>query len=575
VRRAEIARQPRLALEARDHDAVVGQLSTQELEGDPRPLVVASREDEPGRSLAEQLFQAVPAHDLPGSGELAHARMMIRFRLLGPVEALVDGEPAKLPGGKPTALLARLLLEPGRVVPVDTLVDDLWREPPASAQKIIQVYVSQLRKVLGAEAIETRPSGYLARAGPDESDLGRFERLAEEARGTREPARRAQLLRDALALWRGPALAEFRDEPFADAAARRLAELRLYALEERIDAELELGEHARLVPELEALVEQEPLRERPRGQLMLALYRGGRQAEALEHYRAGRTLLVGELGIEPGPALQELERAILRQEKSLAEPSDRPRARGSVVCAVPELAGLAAPLAGEERELVLVDLVADAEQLGEQAAALRQLTAGSGARTASFVSTSPGSDLARLAAEQDAELLLCGPLAPAELETVLSGSPCDVAVAERPDLTFEPEGAVLVPFGGGREEWAALELAAWIARAHGLPLRLLGIEALEGRRDASRLLANASLALQRFAGTPAEPVLVPPGADGILAESASLIVASLPTGELDRTRAELAERTTVPLLLVRGGLRPSGLAPEQTLTRFSWSLSGD
>jgi hypothetical protein len=119
---------------------------------------------------------------------------------------------------------------------------------------------------------------------------------------------------------------------------------------------------------------------------------------------------------------------------------------------------------------------------------------------------------------------------------------------------------------------AGLELAAWIARAHGLSLRLLGTEAREGRRDASRLLAGASLALQRFAGTTAEPVLVPPGLDGILAEPGSLLVASLPAKGLDPTRAELARRTTVPLLLVRGGLRPSGLAPDQTLTRFTWSL---
>jgi DNA-binding SARP family transcriptional activator len=573
VRRAEVVRQPRLALEARDHDAVVGQFAAQELEGDPLPLLVPSREDEPGRSFAQRLLEPVLPDEGPRCGELAHSCMMIRFRLLGPVEALVDGERTKLPGGKPTALLARLLLEPGRVVAVDTLVDDLWREPPASAHKIVQVYVSQLRKALGADAIETRPPGYLVSAGPEESDLSRFERVAQEARDTREPVRRAQLLRGALALWRGPALAEFRDEPFADAAARRLAELRLYALEELIDAELELGEHARLVPELEALVEQEPLRERPRGQLMLALYRSGRQAGALEHYRAGRTLLVEELGIEPGPALQELERAILRQEAALAEPRGRPQKRGSVVCAVPGLAGLAAPLAAEDRELVLVDLVADPSELRERAAALGRLAVEHTARTASFVSEAPGSDLARLAAEQDAELLLCGSLPTAELEKLLSGSPCDVVVAERPDLTFEPEGAVLVPFGGGRDEWAALELAAWIARAHGLPLRLLGTEAHEGRRDASRLLANASLALQRFAGTTAEPVLVPPGAAGILAEPGSLIAASLPVQSLDRTRVELAERTTVPLLLVRGGLRPSGLAPDQTLTRFSWSLS--
>jgi DNA-binding SARP family transcriptional activator len=490
---------------------------------------------------------------------------MISYRLLGPVEA-----PAALPGGKPRALLARLLLEPGRVVPVDTIVDDLWREPPASAHKVVQVYVSQLRKALGPEAIETRPPGYLVSSWPEESDLGRFEQLAEQARGAGEPARKAALLREALELWRGPALAEFRDEPFAEAAARRLAELRLYALEERIDADLELGEHARLVPELEALVEEEPLRERPRGQLMVALYRSGRQAEALARYRDGRTLLVEELGIEPGPALQELERAILRQESALAQPQGQPHARGSVVCAVAGLAGLFALLATEGRELVLVDLVSDPSVLRERAAAL---STASDHRTAAFVSDAPGADLARLAAEQDAELLVSGPLEPDELERLLAAAPCDVALAPRPELSFEASAPVVVPFGGGREEWAALELAAWIARAHGLTLTLLGTEAVEGRRDASRLLANASLALQRFAGTSAEPVLVAPGAAGILEQPAALVVASLPAPELDPTRAELLERATVPVLLVRGGLRPSGLAPDQTLTRFSWSLA--
>src|SRR5439155_17353881 len=129
--------------------------------------------------------------------------------------------------------------------------------PPASANKVVQVYVSQLWKALGADAVEARAPGYLLRAEPEETDLGRFEQLAEEARGAREPGRRAELLREALELWRGPALAEFRDEPFSEAAARRLAELRLHALEERIDADLELGEHGRLVPELETLVAEE------------------------------------------------------------------------------------------------------------------------------------------------------------------------------------------------------------------------------------------------------------------------------------------------------------------------------
>ena len=190
-------------------------------------------------------------------------------------------------------------------------------------------------------------------------------------------------------------------------------------------------------------------------------------------------------------------------------------------------------------------------------------------RTACFTSTAPGEDLVRLAVEQEAELLVAEAQSPAVLET-LSAAPCDVAIASR-GLHFEPDHAVLVPFGGAREEWAALELAAWIARAHGLRLRLLGTEASETRRDASRMLAGASLALQRFAGIAAEPVILPPGFDGVRLGPASLVVASLPAGELDPTRRALVE--SLPALLVRGGLRPGGLAPDQTLTRFSWSLA--
>jgi DNA-binding SARP family transcriptional activator len=499
---------------------------------------------------------------------------MIRYRLLGPLEA-----PAELPGGKPRALLARLLLDVGRVVPVETLVDALWDEVPASANKVLQVYVSQLRKSLGPAQIETRRPGYLLRAEPDELDLGRFESLVADAGTAAEPARRAELLREALSLWRGSALAEFRDEPFARSAGRRLAELRLNALEERVEAELELGKDAALVAELEELVEQEPLRERPRRQLMLALYRSGRQAEALERYRDGRRLLVGELGIEPSPALQELERAILRHDSGLADSRPRqPQPRGPVVCAGSSLIELAAPLCADGRELVLVDVAPEAK-LQERAAMLEGLRSqlakgGVEARTACFTSAAPGQDLARLAAEQEAELLLVAErLEEAALDELLAAASCDVALAPRSELRFEGAAPVLVPFGGGREEWPALELAAWVARAHDLPLRLLGTAAGGGRRDASRLLASASLALQRFAGTFAEPVLVPPGPDGILEQRGSVVVASLPRGELDRTRRTLVERATAPVLLVRGGLRPGGLAPDRTLTRFSWSLS--
>jgi DNA-binding SARP family transcriptional activator len=490
------------------------------------------------------------------------------FRLLGPLDVVDDaGADVPLPAGKPRAVLARLLLEAGRVVAVETLVEAIWADPvPPSAFKVLQVHVSQLRKALGADRIETRPPGYAVRAAPDEVDLLRFESLAEAVRDAPEAARRAELLGRALALWRGPALAEFRDEPFARPAGRRLAELRLAAIEQHADAELELGCHDRLVPELEALVVEEPLRERLRRQLMLALYRSGRQADALARYRDGRRLLVGELGIEPSPALQELERAILRHDPALEQAGtvDR-RPRGCVVCADARLLELAAPLAADGRELLLVELARDADDLERRVAGLATLRK-PGIRTAAFTSSEPLEDLPRLAREQEAELLLVpGLAAPAS-------APCDVALAPRPELSFAPAAPVLVPFGGGREEWAALELGAWLARAHGLPLHLLGPEASATRRDASRTLAAASLALQRFAGTAAEPVLVPAGAAGILGREGSVVVAARPPGGLDRTRQELVRRTAIPLLLVVPGLRPGGLAPDRTLTRFTWSL---
>ena len=305
---------------------------------------------------------------------------------------------------------------------------------------------------------------------------------------------------------------------------------------------------------------------------MLALYRSGRQAEALELYREGRSRLVDELGIEPSPRLQELERAILRHDPAL-EDSGTPRIppRGSVICVGAPLAELLAPLCADGRELIVVEISADAKELSEVSAGLERtraelLAGGVEARTVSFTSDAPAGDLARLAEEQEAELLVVsGSVAP-------EATQCDVAIAPRPDLSFQPDGPVLVPFGGSREEWASLELGAWLARAHGLPLRLLGAEASGEKRDASRLLANASLALQRFAGTASEPVLVAPGAEGILKEPGSILVVSHP-GKLDRTRQALVERTSVPILLVRAGLRPGGLAPEHTLTRFSWSLS--
>jgi DNA-binding SARP family transcriptional activator len=485
---------------------------------------------------------------------------MIEFRLLGPFEGSVP-----LPGGKPKALLARLLLDPGRVVSVDTLIESLWNEPPPSAPKVLQAHVSALRKALGPEAIETRAPGYVLRSGP--SDLARFEELAERARAEADAKGRARLLREALGLWRGEPLAEFRREPFAQTAGARLAELRLDALGHRIEAELELGRHEQLVSELAVLVEEEPLREQLRGQLMLALYRSGRQVDALAVYREGRRVMVEELGIEPGRELQALVRAILRHDPALDDESTRRAGRrGSVVCVGCLPLGLVDPL---DRELLFVELAQDAASLAEAAARLGRVRRDDpGLRTACFTSDDPVTDVIRLAKEQEAELLVVDQ-APSAL---LAGAPCDVALLAEAE-PFKAVGPVLVPFGGGREEWPALELAAWLARAHELGLRLLGVEATGERRDASRMLAAASLSLQRFAGIAAEPVVVSSGADGVLSQEGAVIVASLPRGELDVTRRELLERSRIPVMLVHGGLRPGGLAPERTLTRFSWSAA--
>jgi DNA-binding SARP family transcriptional activator len=242
---------------------------------------------------------------------------MLEFRILGPIEVWQDGTIQPIGGAKQRALVAMLLLDAGRAVSTDSLIDRLWGEsPPPSASASLQNFVSQLRKVLGAETLKTSPPGYKLDIQPDQLDLERFRRLVEDSRNKPAPERALQL-RDALALWRGPALADISYEPFAEQESTRLEELRLSALEGRVDADLEAGHHAELVGELEALVRDHPLRERLRGQLMLALYRSGRQAEALDVYHSGRRILVDELGIEPTAALQQLHSSILRQDAGL------------------------------------------------------------------------------------------------------------------------------------------------------------------------------------------------------------------------------------------------------------------
>jgi YVTN family beta-propeller protein len=256
----------------------------------------------------------------------------VEFRILGPLQ-VVDGE-RELPLGSPKEreLLAVLLLHPGAVVSRERLIEELWGEsPPATAAKALNVHVSQLRKSLarnGHDPISTRPPGYALAVEPEAVDATRFERLVSDARarvvaGDVDGA--ARLLREALALWRGPALDGVELESAARIEVGRLEELRLAAQMDRIDCELSLGLHEELIAELETLVAEHPLRERLRGQLMLALYRAARQADALRVYQEARNTLVEELGLEPSAALQRLERAILNHDPALELPAGIPR----------------------------------------------------------------------------------------------------------------------------------------------------------------------------------------------------------------------------------------------------------
>jgi YVTN family beta-propeller protein len=254
----------------------------------------------------------------------------MEFVILGPLDVRDDGRRLTLGGPKQRAVLAMLLLDANRPVSRDRLIDRLWGEsPPASAGHTLDDYVSRLRRTLGGNRIERRPAGYLIRVEPGELDLERFEVLLEQGRSAAaegDPSQASALLGEALDLWRGRALADLENEPFAASESQRLEERRLLAVEARIEAELELGRGGELVGELERLAPEHPFRERLLGQLMLALYRAGRQADALAAYRAGRRRLAAELGLEPSPELRELERRILTHDPALAPAAKARRA---------------------------------------------------------------------------------------------------------------------------------------------------------------------------------------------------------------------------------------------------------
>jgi DNA-binding SARP family transcriptional activator len=521
------------------------------------------------------------------------------YRILGSLEVCEGDRVVAIGGARCRAVLAVLVISANRPVSVGRLIDEVWGEPaPPTAGNVVQGHVSDLRRVLGREAIETRNDAYVLRIERGARDVDRFEQLAThgtEALREGRPQEASSALAEALALWRGPALSDIADGGMLVAEALRLDEMRLHALERRIEAELACGRDAELVGELRALVAEHPLREPLRAHLALALYRAGRQVEALDVLREARRSLADELGLDPGPRLQELERAILVHDPALgAPPQPLPTAtpipqRSIMVAQLGEealdaLIGLAAPLAScSDRELLVTALVADGGRLGTAARALNArreelLRDGVTTRSASFTSGNAGEDIVRLAQQQDADLLLVESppalLGDAHLAAILAGAACDVAI-----LVGRPvQGPVLVAFSGAEHDWAAIELGAWLATARGDALVLAGSTGDGAGRDASRLLANASIAIQRTVGVAAEPLLVAPepGSLAAAATGMGLVVVGLSRRwqqeGLGPARSALVAREAGATLLVRRGLRPGGLAPAGHETRFTWTI---
>ena len=727
----------------------------------------------------------------------------VDYGILGSLEATRAGTRLLLGGAKQRTVLALLLINANRVVTTDEMIEALWPgRAPGKPLTAIQGYVSELRRVLDAdrpfEVVVTEPAGYRMPVDPDALDLFRLEALLRKGRDGLQsgvPDEAARAFTSAIALFRGPPLADFTYESWAQAEIGRLVELRLVCVEERIEADLRLGRHAEVVGELEALVAEHPLREGLRGHLILALYQSGRQSEALAAYQDARTALVEEFGIEPTRALQDLERRILLQDPTLdLEPSTRqpvslggertlvftdiegstrlvhrfgddyahllvehrrmvrhaveshegrvvanygdcffaifddavdalgaaaesqralaaypwpgevplririgvhtgrPVAvgdgfvgldvhRGSRICdaahggqvllssaaasavegqvptrdlgehrlrdmsepdhifqlVAPGLIEEFPPLrtqqlerpASADRSIMvaasgplpsgLVDLAASLAasharhtliaarlvELGEKspkdlAAELTLATADLeavrdelaathiDARVATFTSASSGEDIVRLAAEQSVDLVLLERSPPdfaegaldLKLRAVLADAPCDVAIHVA-HADHSGSETVLVPFGGGTHDWAALELGAWLAAVRSWRLRLLGVAGDQqvGRRDASRLLAAASLAVQQLVGVTTEPALVAAGPDSLVEASSDvgLVVVGLPDDwnelGLGQARLALTTRGASTTLFARRGIRPGGLAPREGQTRFTWSLA--
>jgi DNA-binding SARP family transcriptional activator len=526
----------------------------------------------------------------------------VSFGLLGPVEAWRGAEPLALGGPRRRAVLALLLLRANQVVSLDRLADDLYAgEPPSSAATQIHGHVSALRRTLAADAgmLATRPPGYVLRVAAGELDLTLFEQelaRAERARSANDDAEVVAALRAAEGLWRGGALGDLADEPFAAAAIGRLEEMRIAATEERIAAELRLGHEP--VSELGELVRRHPLRERLRELQMLALYRSGRQAEALAAFRSARAELVDGFGLEPSAALHDLERAILRQDPALAPERRTPPAPATgcvlgvafAAAGVEAVLGVLEPLAAGGRRLVMLRPLGEAgavEQASRELNAVRARlrAAGVDGRVAAFASAAAGADVARLAEAHDPELiavdapagLLLDGMADAELAELLERAVADVAIVV--PRAEPPRGLhVVAPFSGSDDDWSAIQLAAWLADARGTTLVLAGARERADGKDASRMLAAAALAVQGVCGVATQPLLIEASAAGLVAAAAG--AALVVTGVSARWRQEglgparlrLARDAEATVILVRRGVRPAGLAPAGALTRFTWSL---
>jgi len=527
----------------------------------------------------------------------------LEFRVLGPLEIERAGASVRLTGRKHRSLLMLLVLRRGEVVPAEQLADQLWDgAPPASAANAIQVYVSQLRKLLGSPAaIETHPLGYRLQATPESVDLHRFERLWGEGREqlrAGDPAAASARLGEALALWRGEPLPDIAYESFGAAEVRRLQELRLEATIDRIESDLACGRHAQVIGELSALVEQHPLTERLACQLMLALYRCGRQADALDAAAAARRRLDEGYGLAPTSELRDLERAILNQDAGIAAPAAA--APPPVVALAGQrqlmavalhhgeaawlgrLAGqLAAGLDGHELVLLRIGGEGTLDQAqSELDAAGEQLRSASvDHRAAAFSSRRVAHDIGRLVGEEPVDLVMT-PLDRAatglddDVVELLELLPCDVALVSSTDPARD--GPVLVPFSGSDHDWAAVGAAAAFARAADAELRLAGTTTAEG--DASRLLATASLVTQRAFRVKAVPQLLEAGGAAMLAAAAEagLVVTGLSGRWREQGIGEARQRLlagSAPVMLLRAGPRPSAWAPASALTRYTWSAA--